>query len=326
MVKILGMHAAEELRFHLAEAYRSLGQALSPVRIPRPQRFEPRPQSEGLRPEAGAEGHFHLRPELFLQIQGSTRFVFPSESLELGPGEVLIVPSRVYHAESALDGEGPFLNLVLYADGGVLSCHQADRSPEGSPRVAYPECVEGPLCAQVGSWLEDAVRVRNEMEGGEDVVRSLLGSALGLALRLLDLPASLSEKEPLVVARARRMIHEGLGDPSLSVSSIARALGCNADYLSHLFRSARGERLTEYIDELRMERAAELLARTGLSCKEVAWASGYASQSYFIRRFRLRWGLSPSDYRLRPSSASFGGGLSPRASQGGVLDPRDRSP
>jgi AraC-like DNA-binding protein len=315
------MNAAEELRFHLTEAYRSLGQALSPLRIPRPQRFEPRPS-----PGGPAEGHFHLRPELFLQVQGSTRFVFPSESLDLGAGEALIVPPRVYHAETALDGEQPFLNLVLYADGGALSCHQAERGPEGLPRVAYPECVEGPFCAQVGSWLEDAVRVWNEMEASEEIAQSLLGSALGMAIRLLDLPAALSEKEPLVVARSRRMIHEGLGDPSLSVSSIAQALGCNADYLSHLFRSVRGEKLTEYVDELRMERAAELLARTGLSCKEVAWASGYANQSYFIRRFRVRWGLSPSDYRLSPSSASFDGGFSPRASQGGALDPRGRSP
>jgi AraC-like DNA-binding protein len=129
------------------------------------------------------------------------------------------------------------------------------------------------------------------------------------------------------VVRCRRMIHEDLGNPDLSVSSLARALGCNADYLSHLFRSVRGERLMQYIDELRMQRAAELLVRTGLSCKEVAWASGYASQSYFIRSFRGRWGSSPQAYRLRLLDAAFGAAEEPsRAEPGGALSSPGRSP
>jgi AraC-like DNA-binding protein len=288
MIKNLGMDAAEELRLSLREAYEFLGGQSPRVRFPQPQRFEP---------GRSAEGHFHLRAELFIQRQASTLFRFPSETLLLMPGELLIVPPRVLHCERVVPGELPFRNLVLYVDGEDFSCHLADSSPEGFPRIAYPERAEGPLCASLGALLEEACRLSEGLGESGGILVDLSRSILRLALRLLDLPGARAEREPLTLVRCRRMIHENLGNPELSVASLARQLGCNADYLSHLFSEERGQRLTEYIDELRMGRAAELLARGGLSCKEAAWASGYASPSYFIRRFRLRWGCSPMAYR-----------------------------
>jgi AraC-like DNA-binding protein len=243
------------------------------------------------------EGHFHLRAELFLQRQAATRFRFPGETLDLEPGQILIVPSRVYHAELAIPflGSAPFQNVVLYADDSTLSCHLADSGPGARPRIAYPESLTSPACGRVAAWLEDAVNLSADQA---PVVVDLVRTILGMTLKLLDLPSAREKGEALLVVRCRRIIHEDLGDPNLSVASLAQKLGCSADYLSHLFRSVRGEKLTTYIEELRMIRAAALLNQTSLSCKEVAWASGYSNQSYFIRCFRRRWGVSPSSYRL----------------------------
>jgi Response regulator containing CheY-like receiver domain and AraC-type DNA-binding domain len=286
------MNPADDLRRQLEAAYRSLKGQRPRLRFPKPQGLEPVP----------GEGPFHLRPELFMQRQASTLFRFPSETLELRPGEILVVPPRVNHFETVLSGTKPFLNLVIYADGSALSCHAAEGRPGRRPRVVYPERIEGPSCSQVATWLEAAARLRWENAESEEIVLDLVRSALGMAMLLLDQPAAGAGKDPLAVVRCLRLIHEDLGNPELSVGSLAHALGCNADYLSHLFRTVRGERLTEYVDELRMQRAAELLTRTELSCKEVAWASGFANQSYFIRRFRARWGCSPVAYKRKPRS------------------------
>jgi AraC-like DNA-binding protein len=295
------MTPAQELRFHLKEAYDSLSLPGARIRMPRPQRFEP---GTAVRGPGTAEGHFHLRAELFLQRRSATRFRFASETLDLGPGEILIVPSRVMHAETIVPvaGSAPFQNVVVYSDERTLSCHLADSGPAGQPRIAYPEHRESPSCGRVAAWLEDAVRVSLDLDDGGAVAVDLMRSVLGMTLRLLDLPSARGDDEPLTVVRCRRMIHEGLGDPDLSVASLAQRLGCSADYLSHLFRTVRGERLTAHVEELRMLRAAELLAETPLSCKEVAWASGYANQSYFIRCFRKRWNATPVEFRLRKTA------------------------
>ena len=280
------MNSAEELRWHLKESYRALSLPGSCIRFPKPQRFAP-----GL-----VGGHFHLRAELFIQRQATTRFQFPAETLDLGPGEILIVPAKVHHAETILPDSVSFRNVVLYADENELSCHLADRGAAGKPRISYPENLEGQECGRVAGWLEDTVQTALDFEDS-DLAVDLVRSILGLTLKLLDHPASRGEDEPLPVVRCRQMIHEDLGNPDLSVAFLAQKLGCSADYLSHLFRTVRGEKLTTYIEELRMLRASELLTKTALSCKEVAWASGYSNQSYFILCFRRRWGASPGEWR-----------------------------
>lgn len=56
--------------------------------------------------------------------------------------------------------------------------------------------------------------------------------------------------------------------------------------------------LTDYVQELRLEHAARLLQeQPGMNIIQVADKSGFSSAQYFSRRFRLRFGMSPSDYR-----------------------------
>jgi len=287
--------SAALLREHLQNAYDDLSKPGPRVLLPGPQRFGPR------------EGHFHLRAEMHLQREAATQFRFGDETLTLQPGQILLVPARVFHAEtivpSALTGDQPFCNLVLNADESSLSCHLAEASSKGVPQIAYPEHREGPACRQVASWLEDSVNVARSVGGA--VILDLVRAVLGRTLQLLDEPPVAGEREPLPVVRCRQMIHEELGNPELSVTLLAHRLGCNPDYLSHLFRRVRGERLSEYIDERRLLRAAELLQTTSgtvpLSCKEVAWASGFANQSYFIQRFKRRFGRVPLEYRASVS-------------------------
>lgn len=65
-----------------------------------------------------AAGHFHLAPELFVQLSGWTEFSFPQGWLRLNAGEALLLPPQLQHAESVGDGvDGVFRNLVLYAEG-----------------------------------------------------------------------------------------------------------------------------------------------------------------------------------------------------------------
>jgi len=291
--------SASLLREHLQNAYDDLSKPGPRVLLPGPQRFVPR------------EGHFHLRAEMHLQRQAATQFRFADETLTLQPGQILLVPARVFHAEtivpSEFPGDQPFCNLVLNADESSLSCHLAEANARGVPQIAYPERREGPACRQVASWLEDSVNVARG--GGGPVVHDLVRTIIGQTLQLLSLPPVAGEREPLPVVRCRQMIHEELGNPELSVTVLAHRLGCNPDYLSHLFRRVRGERLTQYIEERRLLRAAELLQTTPgnhapLSCKEVAWASGFASQSYFIQRFKRRFNLVPLEYRTQSFALS----------------------
>ncbi|MBO4633042.1 MAG: helix-turn-helix transcriptional regulator [Lentisphaeria bacterium] len=71
-------------------------------------------------------------------------------------------------------------------------------------------------------------------------------------------------------------------------------------YLSKLFqRCGNGETFNEYLNHIRLEAAVQLLRYSDLSCHELARRCGYASTSYFIRRFKKHFRCTPLDYRKK---------------------------
>lgn len=253
-------------------------------------------------------GHFHLVPELFLQIRGWTRFRFPHDELELGPGELLVVPPRLLHDEDVRGGEDgeDFRNVVVHASGPALSCHIAREETRGRPGIEHLEVRHHPQAARVLSWLDDAAGLIRPPDGqaapgaahATVQVRALVTAALAGVLQALDETPQHAPPEAPLVARARLLIQNQLGDHELSVKRLATQLGCTADYLSHVFARTAGEHLAVYINRQRMERGARLLRDSRLAGKEIAWACGFATHSYFIRNFRAHFGTTPKAWRL----------------------------
>ncbi len=256
---------------------------------------------------ARGDGHFHLAAELFLQVAGWTEFKFPHTTLRLRAGEALVLPPRLLHAERIGGGTAaaPFCNVVVYAEGPALTCHLAHEAEPGQPGIQHLEAQRHAQAPRVHDWLIDAARLGRANDGGAEAAtemaavqaRALVSAATAGVLRALDEPDPQTPPEPPLVARARVLVNNQLGDPALSVRGLAEQAGCTADYLSHVFRQATGEALAAYIVRQRMERAAHLLAQSALAGKEVAWACGFATQSYFVRSFRDHHGLTPQAWR-----------------------------
>lgn len=264
--------------------------------IHRPQRLsEPLPRGEG---------HFHLAPELFLQLSGWTDFRFPQGLCRVTPGQALLVPPQLRHDERVGHGDHgePFRNLVLYAEAPTLTCHLAHELSPGRPGIHHLEACEHAQVGRIHDWLFDASRSPEAPPDaatpawGEVQARALVAAALAGVLHLLQTDSQ-PGREPALIARLRVLIQNQLGDHTLSVRRLAEQSGCTADYLSHLFREVSGETLIGCINRLRMERAARLLRETTLSGKEVAWACGFAAPSYFIRTFRTHHGVTPKAWR-----------------------------
>lgn len=75
--------------------------------------------------------------------------------------------------------------------------------------------------------------------------------------------------------------------------------GRSEEHLCRVLRQRLGQSPTEYINALRLDRAAELLRTTSRSVMKVALACGFGGVSYFHRRFRRRFGCSPGEFRRR---------------------------
>ena len=71
----------------------------------------------------------------------------------------------------------------------------------------------------------------------------------------------------------------------------------NGDYLARLFRQETGKTIGEYLLEVRMEKAKELLARPGIKVYEVCDIVGYEDRAFFSRQFRKICGVNPKEYQ-----------------------------
>ena len=82
-----------------------------------------------------------------------------------------------------------------------------------------------------------------------------------------------------------------------TVKSVSVSCGMNEKYLGHLFKKNMGLNFCEYKNKLRLREAASLLNNDSLMIIDIAVALGYDNAAYFSKRFRLEYGLSPTEYR-----------------------------
>ncbi|GJE58141.1 Transcriptional activator NphR [Methylobacterium trifolii] len=103
----------------------------------------------------------------------------------------------------------------------------------------------------------------------------------------------------LIVQRAKAYVAANFRDPDLDPSQVAAAVGVSLRHLQTLFRE-HGRNVAAWIWQRRIETAAQRLsdpASLHVPLSDLAYGCGFVSQSHFSRRFRNRYGMSPSDYR-----------------------------
>ena len=108
--------------------------------------------------------------------------------------------------------------------------------------------------------------------------------------RLIERAASESGSNPVSAIIA--YVHEHLAEP-LSVADLAERAFMSPSAFSHLFRDVAGRSPYQFIKEMRLNKARELLIENEASITQISKAVGYRSASHFINEFRDRYGMTP---------------------------------
>lgn len=180
-------------------------------------------------------------------------------------------------------------------------------------------------------WLHPAVRRMVE----SDTARSDLGAVVPMTSRQQELLASLRrppvlleaqvlwyeakalevavemlfrppDREEMFCDRAKRIAHgrvekvvailrERLGEPP-ALEELGRMVACSPYYLSRTFSAEMGMTIPQYLRQLRLERAAELLKSGRFNVTEAALEVGYSSLSHFSQAFHEHFGCCPGLY------------------------------
>ncbi len=84
---------------------------------------------------------------------------------------------------------------------------------------------------------------------------------------------------------------------NITLGEVASAVGLNATYLSRKFKEETGIGFIDYLNQVRIGKAKELLEEGSMPICEVAILSGYSNDTYFSRIFKGMEGISPKQYQ-----------------------------
>lgn len=98
------------------------------------------------------------------------------------------------------------------------------------------------------------------------------------------------------ITKAMNLVQQTMNQP-LSAAEMAQKVNMSSSYFSQCFKQITGQTYTDYVRDMRIERAKEYLRNTVKTIQWIAEQIGYHDEKYFSRLFRDHVGMLPSEYR-----------------------------
>lgn len=140
-------------------------------------------------------------------------------------------------------------------------------------------------------------RAQEEAPYLQQILAGIVNHLVGL-MYALERSMELSKDHTRVdmINFARLRIRESL-EVDLTIQQVAEELGVSYSNFRKLFKEFTGISPALYQQDLRLQRAKELLATTSLSIKEIAYRLRFESPDYFSSKFKIKTGKKPSEFR-----------------------------
>lgn len=129
----------------------------------------------------------------------------------------------------------------------------------------------------------------------EDVAGYLMDTAMDIAAAARVEPKGNQKREIL------DYIETHYSQSDICLSLLADEFGLSEAHISRVIKAQTGLTYSEYIEAIRMKRAAELLADADLSIGEISLRLGYENQSTFFKAFKRTYHVPPSSFRRNPN-------------------------
>lgn len=253
-----------------------------------------------------AQGHRCARERgssqtLFLYCSaGSGWCELAGRTFEITKNQLLVIPAGIAHAYGASKST-PWTVHWFQAQGEAapLYLESLGVKPE-SPvvRLGYN--------LQLFSLFEDILQ---QLEQGANLAHltyaaHALVHLLGIILRCKEESWQEEANSRERILKSIEFMKEHLREP-LQISRLAAVVNLSKSYYTALFRRVIGCAPLMFLNQMRMETAAQMLLTTSLPIKTISDQLGFSEQNYFSRAFTKLHGLPPSEYRRRSGQVAL---------------------
>lgn len=265
--------------------------------------------------------HRHNYVEMVYQCAGSASHIVDhggrQETITLMEGDLLFLNQNVSHEIMPTGMDDLAVNFIILPQffSRPVSMIERENVLRDFLLAALSGTVEAAGCLHVRTrglvpvedLLESMIWTLLDHQTGSNTI---LETSLGLLFMDLSMYADVicqndgGKSEQDLVFAALKYIEDRYPDGSLA--ELARELGQPEYTLSRFLKKYTGSNFKELLQRRRLQQAAYLLAHTPLPVETIISYIGYDNSSYFYRRFRLRYGCSPGEYRARERAAGQG--------------------
>ena len=237
--------------------------------------------------------HWHEHLEMHYILRGSAVFHIDCERYEVKAGDLVIANRNELHA--GYSTAVPYEALLLVFDPSVLSPELGEKHLRFQSLVREDTDVWQKMTTIFDAWDEQGLGYRALCRARVTELLVYLCrhyAADGVAPKEMDKRRrDLERLQP-----ALDYIEQNYAE-RISVVQLAQLLCLSPDRLGHLFRDGVGQAPLQYINEIRLRKAMNLLKTKEYTVTEVAQAVGFFDYNHFGRLFRRRYGCTPNQVR-----------------------------
>ncbi len=196
--------------------------------------------------------------------------------------------------QHVLDGSGTEDMIQDFLTGTLLHCHES---------VEALKLELERMIASIGAALDNEYqRYQNYLLGQKvqrcDVMEELRNMMGAYLLQVNKLKSADSSRTSAQLAKAIDFIQSHY-EKEIMLADIAEHVQLSTYYLSKLFKNHLNKNFTDYLAEIRIQKAKTLLMGTDKSIKEIAYEVGYKNPAYFCQVFKKIVGESAGQFRKK---------------------------
>lgn len=242
--------------------------------------------------------HYHNSYEIYYLCDGTRKILVQDRIYEAAPGDVVMFRPNIFHRSMST---GPHTRYNVEFSPDFPAKYFTDTAARQMLRCFDSEFIR--LSVSERSEFERMFeRMQLEYENGGMFYITLAG--------ILNLLCTVAEKNVC----GRHVIGEDTSKttkklrPIISyinsnyadiatIEEVARACYLNKSYMCRLFKREMGITVVEYLNNIKIQQACELLRNTEKSMTDIAMACGFSGASYFGQQFKRSMGRTPSEFR-----------------------------
>lgn len=257
--------------------------------------------------------HKHSSHEILFVLAGQCRTYINDELFLMKKGDILMVNSQIMHSHHT-DEQCIHVTVQIEFDKMMLSAENQPLLFEVNT-VKYPD---RPQYNHLRHLLAKLILVQ-EYDDHNTAAISVLYEIMSVLIRFFSSDKKSSSfqsttKYLIRLSAIMEYITEHYAE-GLSLTSTAEAFSLSVPYLSSFFKKYTNMTLMEYYNEVRLSKTTQAILDSDESIDSIAGRNGFTDVRTFVRLFRKRYGVLPSQYRKTiqetpfPTAQSRGGNM-----------------